>query len=101
MIEVKNAKIKSTFLGIEDHGIFTFFLNLDYGNSGQSAGGYGLGEFAEKLIKRILMVCGVDSWEELSGKLIRVKADHGQVYEIGNILTTSLWLNFQKFFKEG
>lgn len=101
MIEVKNAKIKSTFFGFEDHGIFTFFLNLEYGSSGQGAGGYGLGEFTEKLIQRILLVCGVNSWEELPGKFIRVKADGGRVYEIGNILNTSLWLNFEKFFKEG
>jgi hypothetical protein len=41
-IETKNAQIVDTMLGTEDHGIFSFSLNLDYGNSGQNAGGYAL-----------------------------------------------------------
>ena len=33
-----NAKITSTHLGQEDHGIFTAWLQLDYGGSGQGFG---------------------------------------------------------------
>lgn len=40
--ELRNAKIRHTMLGIEDHGIFTFVLDLDYGGSGQGAGMYCL-----------------------------------------------------------
>jgi len=109
-IETKNAKIDGTFLGVEDHGIFTFYLYLSYGGAGQGAGGYGLDSYDEKtnkrvgykrgiqLIMEILKVVGVNTWEELKGKHIRVKADMGRVYEIGNFLKDD-WLNFEEFFK--
>ena len=42
MEEIKNAIITGTYLGIEDHGILTFWLYLDYGGSGQGFGGYQL-----------------------------------------------------------
>lgn len=37
-----NAKIKSTMLGFEDHGIMTCFLQLEQASSGQCFGGYRL-----------------------------------------------------------
>ena len=40
--EIVNARIRSTTLGVEDHGIFTAWLNLDYGGSGQGFGGWAL-----------------------------------------------------------
>ena len=33
-MEIKNAKIESTMLGTEDHGIMTCYLYLDYGDKG-------------------------------------------------------------------
>jgi hypothetical protein len=38
------AKIRAVRLGWEDHGIFTCMVDLDYGGSGQGAGGYCLDE---------------------------------------------------------
>lgn len=38
MIEIRNARIVRTFLGIEDHGIFTAVLTLNYGDSQQGFG---------------------------------------------------------------
>jgi hypothetical protein len=111
-METKNAVIKSTFLGVEDHGIFTFFLNLDYGSSGQGAGGYTLDDKPKKvehrregtaegmsLIMEILKTVGVDKWESLPGKHIRAIADHEHVEAIGNILQDK-WLNFKEFYAE-
>ena len=113
MIEEKNASIKSTFLGIEDHGFFTFYLYLDYGNSGQAAGGYVLDvpgspdtdnhkKLARslKIIEEILKVVGVEEWEKLPGKFMKVKADRGNVYAIQNVLGGE-WLNFDEYFKAG
>ena len=97
-IPIKNAVIKGTMLGIEDHGIMTCFLNLDYGGSGQSFGGYSLDGFNEsedkrvgtawgmEFIRRVLEVLDVDSWEKIKGTHCRVKADHGKVYRIGHII---------------
>ena len=114
-IEIKNARITSTMLGIEDHGIMSFSLSLDYGGSGQCAGGYALdepikdekGHFVKrigtaagtKIIMEILQVVGVGSWEALKGQHIRAKSDHCRVYAIGNLLSDN-WLDFGAFFKQ-
>lgn len=113
-MEIKNAIITSTMLGIEDHGIMSFYLYLDYGGSGQGAGGWCLdtpieqgGTFIRRigtaggltLIMEILKIANVEKWEDLKGKYIRVKSDYGKVHAIGNILTDK-WLDFEQFFKE-
>ena len=112
MAEEKNATIKSTFLGIEDHGFFTFYLTLDYGGSGQGAGGYVLDVSVDsknqptdarlvkslRIIERILKIVGVEEWEQLPGRYIKVKADHNRVYAIQNILGGE-WLDFDEYFE--
>ena len=100
-METKNAIIRSTYLGIEDHGIMTFYLNLDYGSVYQSAGGYALDTVLEKdgkfikrigygkgmsLIMEILTIIGVEKWEDLPGSHIRVIAKHAGVIAIGHFL---------------
>jgi hypothetical protein len=97
-METRNATIKSTFLGYEDHQILTCFLNLDYGDSGQSFGGYALDAYDKDKddrvatvacgtwIKEILEVVELKSWEKLPGTHIRVKQDNGRVYAIGHLL---------------
>jgi hypothetical protein len=92
-IEIKNAKIESTMLGFEDHGIFTCFLQLDYGGGGQGFGGYTLGgKYGSDFIKAILETVGVNEWEKLPGKHIRVKAERTKIHEIGNIIIDK-WFN--------
>jgi hypothetical protein len=114
-IETKNARIQSTMLGIEDHGIMSFSLYLDYGSSGQGAGGYCLdtpvkdsnGRFIKRvgtaagttIIMEILRVVGVDKWEDLPNKHIRVRADHCKVHAIGHLLKDE-WLDFGAFFEQ-
>ncbi len=90
-VEVKNAVIRGTHLGEEGHGIMTCYLRLAYGeHGGQSFGGYGFDNietnFGIEFIKSILKVVGVDNWESLIGKHIRVKADMSRIYAIGNII---------------
>lgn len=83
MIEKRVAKITKTFLGYEDHGIFTFALTLDYGGSGQGAGHIVLGdEHTDRFIKGVLSACGVDSWEQIPGRTLYAYADHGKVYAL-------------------
>ena len=108
-MEIKNAKIESTMLGIEDHGIMTCYLYLDYGDSGhQGFGGYGLDEpkkdkndefvgrvgsaWGMQFIMKILDVVGVEKWEDLPGKYVRVEAEHDKVHKIGNI-TKDKWFS--------
>ena len=116
MIEVKNAIIDYTMLGFERGCLFSFSLGLDYGVSGQVAGGYCLdtpvkdkdnkflfrtgSALGTNLIMKILNIVGVEKWEDLKGSYIRVKASPTKVHEIGNLLKDE-WLNFEDFFNEG
>lgn len=112
---VSNAKIRSTLLGFEDHGIFTCYLNLDYHGGGQSFGGHvvddppkvhdaaserrALTGYGVEFIKAILRVAGVDRWENLPGTYIRVDHEHSKVHRIGNILSDD-WFDPVNLFEE-
>lgn len=111
----KNALIKSTFLGREDHGIFTFWIHMDYGGTCQGFGGYGLddvqndenGKFVcrtgtvvgMQLIIEILKTLEVKSWEDLPTKHCRVRGNRGRITGIGHILKDK-WFMIDEFFKE-
>ena len=109
---IQNAIIKNTFLGF-DYPIFTFELSLDIQDgTGCCFGGYALDEFDKardkrivqqkgaEAIQRILEVVGVESWEQLKGKYVRVetKGLSSPIKKIGNIMKDE-WLDFSTFFK--
>lgn len=102
-----NAKITSTMLGYEDHGILTCFLLLDQSGSCQGFGGFRIDAPKDKnfelccfWIKRILSVVGVDSWEKLPGNYIRVDGEeYGDIFGIGHI-TDDKWFYPKKEIKE-
>jgi hypothetical protein len=83
----ENARISSTMLGPEDHGIFTAWLMCEFDGAGQGFGGYGMryGGFAAWFIQEVLRVTGADCWEKIPGRYIRVRRDHGKIHAIGNI----------------
>lgn len=95
------AKIKDTFLGVEDHGIFTAVLTLDYGGSVQGAGNRRLDRYdadsgetvgtADGLeeIMRIVEACGVVSWEKVKGRTVLALIDGGIVVGIKPLPTES------------
>lgn len=94
-MDEKNAIITNAEIFIEDHGHLTAMLYLDYGDSGaQGFGGYGLQHnltkneknYAGIFIRRVLEIVGVDSWDKLVGKTLRVRASHERIYAIGNIV---------------
>ena len=93
--ERRIAKIDSTELGWEDHGIFTAIVGLDYGTGGhQSAGLYALDEYDKALdrrvgskegmdfIIRLLRACGVDKWESLIGRTVYAVSTSNKVLAI-------------------
>ena len=104
MTTIENARIKSTRLGKEDHGIFTCYIHLEYNGSGQSFGGYGLDRntlssengytlpkrigsvFGMTWIMSVLRVLEVDSYESLPGTVCRVKREDGLVVSIGHFM---------------
>lgn len=87
---MQNAIIESTMLGFEDRGIFTYMIYVNLSDGGtQGFGGYVLGgDYTNKVIKGILNAAGVDSWEKLKGRHVRVKKEgyHGRLEAIGHIM---------------
>src|SRR5574337_736859 len=92
-MEVRNAKIVKTFIGLEDHAIFTFFITFDYG---QAAGGYCIENV--DFIRPILKVLKKGSWEELPGSFCRVNAEHAKIHAIGHLLEDS-WVDLGTLFE--
>lgn len=110
-MEIKNARIRSTMLGREDHGLMTFMIYITADGFTCGIGGYCLDDFdpatqtrvfrAESMeaISKVLEVVGVDKWEDLPGKYIRFE-DNGRsstVTKIGNIIEEK-WFDLKEFF---
>jgi len=108
---IENAEITGTLLGIEDHGIMTFFVYVKMNGSGIGIGGYALDGSggngnprvgtpkAIESIRRICEVVGVREWEDLKGKHCRVEHGGlgGKATRIGNIIENK-WFDLPAFF---
>jgi hypothetical protein len=93
-IEITNAKIARTSLDIER--CLTAWLTLEFKSGSQAFGGYVLGgEWGCQFIRSILETVGVESWEALPGKYIRVERDYLKIYRIGHIIKES-WFDPSK-----
>ena len=88
--EIRNAKIESTMLGYEDHGILTGFLMMDYSGAGQGFGGWAIGECCGQYIKGILDCLNIARWEDIAGTYCRVDIQDGLIRGIGHI-TSDKW----------
>ena len=130
--EIYNARITGTKLGIEDRGYLTLWLFVEwftaYGELGIESnsccgfGGCSIGgiethydsekdvemkvyhnfEFTSELILKILEVVGVPKWEDLNGKLIRIRTNGktgcaGGIEAIGNIMKNE-WFSIEEFY---
>lgn len=110
--EIENAKITNVSLTMADHGMLTFYITLEGNGWGTNYGGYGIGrgylgaeEFSSsdkglEAMMRIMDVVGVDTWEDLKGKFVRVKMSSlGQpITTIGNLIKNK-WFDIKEFFK--
>jgi hypothetical protein len=102
MMEIRNAIIKSARITTADYGLLTVWVELDYGDSCQGFGGYGLfrpespsfanANYAGLFVWRVMEVAGVDDWDKLTGKTIRVRAEHSKVHSIGHIVK-DIWFD--------
>lgn len=109
-IKTKNAQITNVSLNMRKNGILSLDLTLSSDGWGVTFGGYILGKkYVEtkqfkgtqkgiEYIMRVMDTVGVDSFEELKGKYVRI-VDNGweKVDTIGNIIEDK-WLNIREFF---
>ena len=93
--EIVNARIESTMLGNEDHGIPTCYLTCRFGCATQGFGGYDLRHYGLTFITEVLRVVGVSQWEDLRGKVVRIKRSDGLIRAIGNIIE-DVWYEPEK-----
>ena len=110
-MEIRNAKITSTMFGREDHGIMTFMIFVEFGACGCGLGGYAIDQYDRpsksrmfsakglEAISKILETVGVEKWEDLPGKYIRIKENGlgSTIDEIGNLMEEK-WFNLREFF---
>ena len=111
-IEIENAKITNVSSTMADHGMLIFYITLEGNGWVTNYGGYGIGkgylgakEFSGfdkglEVMMRIMDVVGVDTWEGLKGKFVRVKKSSlGQpITTIGNLIKNN-WFDIKDFFK--
>ena len=113
MNNIENAKIVCARISMEDHGCLTFLITLDGGGWGVNFGGYCIGhgslgadEFCAEngsglvAMMKIMDTVGVERWEDLNGKYIRVKTKGlgERITTIGNIMEDK-WFDIDEFFK--
>jgi len=107
-LEIKNAVIEAAVIDKGDGGFLDCRLSLDYGGAGQGFGGYvlylpksfrhhRLESLAGHFIFRVMEIAGVDQWDKLIGKTIRVKATCSKIEAIGHIVKDD-WFNPSKDF---
>jgi len=95
---IENAKITSTFLGREDHGILTGMVTLAGDGWGVGFGGRCLGgDYTTEWIKGVLDTLEVSSWEKLPGTLVRVEWEGvgGRALRIGHAIKNK-WYSGEK-----
>ena len=111
--KLKNAKISSVDLSMEDHGCLTMRICLDGDGWGCVYGGYVIGkgyvdakEFEGyskgiEYIMRIMDVVGVSCFNDMKGKIIRVatKGWGSSIKIIGNVVSDK-WFDTESFFNE-
>lgn len=111
--KIKNAKITSTMLGKEDHGIFTCQICVEGNDWGCYYGGYSLDTPNKDTKKRIgtkegmqaimelLSTLEVDTWEKLKGQYVRVQTSGlgGKITAIGHLMQDK-WFSFEEFFNK-
>jgi hypothetical protein len=109
-VDEKNAVITSATITNADHGCLSAWIYLDYGGTCQGFGGYALylpksfthhggSNICGHFIWRVLEIAGVDRWEDLIGKTIRVRAEHSSIEAVGHIIK-DIWFNPSVEFKE-
>jgi hypothetical protein len=105
--EVVNAAIEGVSIGDDEHGAVTAWLYLKLETGCQGFGGYGLYNYGIPLapsylglfVERCMEIGGVDKWERLVGKSIRIAREGGMIVSIGHLLE-SKWFTPKAEFEK-
>ena len=109
---IENARITKVSLSMADHGCLTFDLFIEGAGWACAVGGWKIGTgysgsdyFSATgaglvAMMKIMDVVGVEKWEDLKGKYIRVDSDGwgSTIHKIGNIIKDD-WFDLKEFFK--
>lgn len=97
-IETKNALITDVQIEIEDHGILTLLVRLDYGGVMQAFGGFDVRTNLSKWMIKLFDVLEVRDFDSIKGKTVRVKCSRTEVYSIGHFMKDK-WFTPKKDLK--
>lgn len=106
---IENARIRATMLGYEDHGILTGGITVEGSGWGVTLGGFRLDSPPDntpnvacgKFIKSVLRTVGVEKWEDLPGKFIRVEtAGAGSTVTKFGHLIEDKWCDLREVFND-
>ena len=88
METIKNAKIKFSFLGVDESEIPLFYIGFEYKENQEwkTVSTNKVTFIDTYYIKEILSTLEVRSWEELPRKFARIKIVNDKVVAIGNLL---------------
>ena len=111
MNKIENAKITSTKLG-QEHGCLTADIFVEGNGWGCAFGGYCLDHWCADVgehsssdgygaITELMKTLEVESWEELTGKYVRVESEGwgGKILRIGHLMKDK-WFSFKEYFEE-
>ena len=88
--------VKKTFLGWEDHGIFTFNLELEGDRCSTTVGNYVLeGPEVSSFLQSILTITSRDQWERIPGSYVRVYSKGLLSVGFGHVMK-DLWFSVDK-----
>nr|DAI37280.1 MAG TPA: hypothetical protein [Caudoviricetes sp.] len=113
--EIKNAKITSVSLNMENHGCLTLDIVLEGNGWGVCVGGYCLGkgyvgadedffkgsDSGMEAIMRIMDVVGVSDLQKMKGEYVRVAtAGWGSCVKIIGNIVDEKWFDYESFFDD-
>ena len=90
-VEIKNAKIESTYLGV-DEGRMVLRITLNFGDAVKGAN-WPTQQFGSGTIRELLKCLEIDQWESLVGTPVRVKGTFTSVVAIGHFIEDK-WFHF-------
>lgn len=85
-VKIQNARILSTHLGPEDHGIPTAMLTLEGQHDSTGFGGYDLRHHGIGYVTQLLSALCVSTWEKLPSQVVRMAIAGHMCIAVGHVM---------------